>query len=193
MFEIDKQFDFCYGHRVHNQELDKELSVDGLCKCRHLHGHNGMLKIGLKAKELERGMVTDFKNLECIKVLVDDILDHKFIVDINDPLFNALFNDSDNAILWDEYGLGGIDPGYINTVLLDLKHDGYVPEFLQATRDKLEGVVVVDFVPTSENLCKMFANVAQARLAKLFGDRVQISYVDFWETPKSHCRYTLEG
>lgn len=190
MFEIDKQFDFCYGHRVHNQELDKDLSVDGLCKCRHLHGHNGCLKIGLRAESLERGMVTDFKNLECIKVLVDDILDHKFIVDIKDPLFDELFNDSAGDVVWDDYGLGAIPQEFIDNICLELEHEDFCEAFVQATRDKLQGVVVVDFVPTSENLCKIFAEVAQKRLQRIFGDRVKISYVDFWETPKSHCRYT---
>ena len=172
IFEIDKQFDFCYGHRVYNQELDPELSVNGLCKCRHLHGHNGRLLVGLKAENLERGMVTDFKNLECIKVLVDDVLDHKFIAGFEDPLFDELFNNSKENIQWDEYDLGHVHPAHI---------------------DKLEGLVVVKFVPTSENLCKMFADIAGKRLAKIFGDRVSVSYVDFWETPKSHCRFTVKS
>lgn len=200
MYQIDKQFDFCYGHRVFTQELDPELSVDGLCKCRHLHGHNGLLKIGLQAETLERGMVTDFKNLECIKVLVDDVLDHKFIAGIEDPLFDELFNNSSDFIIWDEYGLGHVDPLHISEVC-DSTYSGYyelsksvnvASEHERAVRDKLEGLVVVNFVPTSENLCKMFADVANKRLAKLFDGRVKVSYVDFWETPKSHCRYTLD-
>lgn len=185
MFSIDKQFDFCYGHRVHNQELDKELSVDGLSKCRWLHGHNGRLKIGLQSKDLERGMVTDFKNLECIKVLVDDVLDHKFIVDINDPLFDELFNYSSDYIIWDEYNLGRIHPDHIEYVVSKQETES----MKRSIRDKLEGVVVVKFVPTSENLCYMFAGVAQQRLQRLFQGRVKVAYVDFWETPKSHCRY----
>lgn len=200
MYEIDKQFDFCYGHRVYNQQLDKELSVDGLCKCRHLHGHNGLLKICLQAETLERGMVTDFKNLECIKVLVDNVLDHKFIAGIEDPLFDELFNNSSNFIIWDEYGLGHVAPNHIEYVC-DTAYSEYykftesereASEYERAIRDKLEGLVVVKFVPTSENLCKMFAEIANKRLAKLFDGRVKVSYVDFWETPKSHCRYTVE-
>lgn len=186
-YHIDKQFDFCYGHRVHNQELDMDLSVDGKCKCRHLHGHNGCLKIGLESSELERGMVTDFKNLECIKVLVDDILDHKFIIDINDPLFSDITGVEKEAVYWDDYNLGHIKPEVIDNVCSFISK----PILNQATRDKLEGFVVVDFVPTSENLCAMFARIADQRLSKITGDRVKVRYVDFWETPKSHCRYTL--
>lgn len=187
MFQIDKQFDFCYGHRVHNQVLDKDLSVDGLCKCRHLHGHNGMLKIGLESQELERGMVTDFKNLECIKVLVDDILDHKFIIDINDPLFLIETGGTKEAIIWNEHGLGTFDPEYIN----DSSAVTSDPVFNEAIRDKLEGFVIVNFVPTSENLCKMFGEIASKRLKAITGNRVKVSYIDFWETPKSHCRFTI--
>lgn len=181
-FQIDKQFDFCYGHRVHNQTLDPVLS-DGLCKCRHLHGHNGMLKIGLEADSLERGMVTDFKNLECIKRLVDDVLDHKFIIDITDPLFGELTNGASNGdILWDANDIGIINPVFVDKVCDQL--DGALK---QATTEKLEGFVVVKFVPTSENLCNMFGRVAQKELDRILGSRIKVSYVDFWETPKSHC------
>lgn len=194
MFAIDKQFDFCYGHRVWNQQLNKDLSVDGLCKCRHLHGHNGMLKIGLSASDLQRGMVTDFKNLECIKVLVDDILDHKFIIDIHDPLFQLLTSYqipvTADDIVWNDYNLGSISSEYIDKVTALALGEG--EEFAQAIRDKLEGFVIVNFVPTSENLCRMFAKVAQKRLSVLFDGRVNVAFVDFWETPKSHCRYTLD-
>lgn len=200
MYEIDKQFDFSYGHRVFTQELDAELSNHSLSKCRWIHGHNGKLLIGLQADTLERGMVTDFKNLECIKVLVDDVLDHKFIAGIEDPLFDELFNNSSDFIIWDEYGLGHVDPLHISEVCDSTYSEYYelsksanvASEHERAIRDKLEGLVVVDFVPTSENLCKMFADVANKRLAKLFDGRVKVSYVDFWETPKSHCRYTLD-
>ena len=189
IYEIDKQFDFSYGHRVFSQELDPELSMNSLTKCRWIHGHNGRLLVGLKAENLERGMVTDFKNLECIKVLVDDVLDHKFIAGFEDPLFDELFNNSKENIQWDEYDLGHVHPAHIDVVCEAQESE----EMKRAMRDKLEGLVVVKFVPTSENLCKMFADIAGKRLAKIFGDRVSVSFVDFWETPKSHCRFTVKS
>lgn len=189
MFQIDKQFEFCYGHRVHNQHLDNSLS-DGLCSCRRIHGHNGIVKIGLQADQLERGMVTDFKNLEVIKRLVDDVLDHKFIIDIDDPLFDSLFNNCKNHLVWDDNNIGTVSPDFINNTQQELEYSGTDDAIIEAIRDKLEGLVVVKFVPTSENLCRMFAEIANTKLAKLFGSRVKVSYVDFWETPKSHCRYT---
>ena len=35
-------------------------------------------------------MVTDFKHLNWFKQFIDDVLDHKFVLDINDPLFSTL-------------------------------------------------------------------------------------------------------
>ena len=59
--------------------------------------------------------------------------------------------------------------------------------------EKIEGLVVVDFVPTSENLCRFFGDVAIASLDGLLDDRIKLSFVEFWETPKSRCVYTVES
>ena len=91
---IDKQFSFCYGHRVWSQKLigDYCESGDACCKCRHLHGHEGLVHVFLEGEELERGMVTDFKHLGWLKNFLDDNLDHKFIIDRNDPWFSKIIN-----------------------------------------------------------------------------------------------------
>jgi 6-pyruvoyltetrahydropterin/6-carboxytetrahydropterin synthase len=91
-WSIDKAFDFCYGHRVWSQELDREFAMDECLMCRHLHGHQGRLKIFLSAESLERGMVTDFKHLNWFKEWLDATLDHKFILDRHDPLFFDLMS-----------------------------------------------------------------------------------------------------
>ena len=96
MYTIDKQFEFEYGHRVWTQTLDERFSLDNRCICRHLHGHHAIVKLHLAAKELTDGMVTDFKHLNCFKQFLDDVLDHRFIIDENDPLFlldSAIIND----------------------------------------------------------------------------------------------------
>ena len=50
-FKVTKQIEVCYGHRL--------LNYDG--KCKHLHGHNGLLEIDGAAGSLDsRGMVIDF-------------------------------------------------------------------------------------------------------------------------------------
>ncbi len=59
---------------AHNLKLDYES------KCNQIHGHNWVFTIYCKAKELnENGMVVDFA---CIKKLVDEKLDHKYINDV---------------------------------------------------------------------------------------------------------------
>lgn len=180
MYRIDKTFQCCYGHRVHNQILKESYSLDNKCVCRHLHGHQMTLKVGLEADNLENGMVTDFKHLNCIKKIVDDVIDHKFIMDINDPLFSDLFSQVD-------VDLDLIDYKFYKLVNLELfkKQPSHIYE-------KLEGLVIVDFVPTSENLCKFFADIAKEALEGLLDNRVKLSFVEFWETPKSHCRYEVK-
>ena len=88
-WKISKAFEFCYGHRVWSQELNPDYSLDPCLKCRHLHGHQGRIEVFLESSELNRGgMVTDFKHLNWFKQFLDDVLDHKFIIDIHDPFSN---------------------------------------------------------------------------------------------------------
>ena len=90
MWEIDKTFDFCYGHRVWSQYLEQEYAGKMQCQCRRLHGHQGQVKIHLAASGLQAGMVTDFNHLNWLKKFIDDNIDHRFIIDKNDPLFQAM-------------------------------------------------------------------------------------------------------
>ena len=92
MWEISKEIGFDYGHRVHNQSLNKEYSVDDDCVCKHLHGHRGTLQVFLSGDELVKGMVTDFKHLNWFQKFIDDNIDHKFIIDRNDPWFDNIIN-----------------------------------------------------------------------------------------------------
>lgn len=82
MFRVSQEIDFCYGHRL--------LNYDG--KCRHLHGHNGRLVIVLEAEELdERGMLVDFGDIKrSVRTWVDNELDHRMILNRNDPIIPYL-------------------------------------------------------------------------------------------------------
>ena len=184
MYQIDKTFEFCYGHRVWTQKLDFKYSVDTSCACRHLHGHQGTVKIGLESSELKESMVTDFKHLNCIKYLIDIVFDHKFFIDMNDPQFNKMFSLArmNNLIHHESKLFSTVDLNKLKEMNIDL--DDY---------EVYEGLVIVPFVPTSENLCKFLAQLADFTLKGLegYGSRFKLSYIDFWETPKSHCRYTL--
>ncbi|EFU69898.1 conserved hypothetical protein [Aliarcobacter butzleri JV22] len=166
-WEISKEFDFCYGHRVWSQTLNIDFSLDACLKCRHLHGHQGKVIVYLESNELNNSMVTDFKHLNWFKAFLDDVLDHKFILDINDPLFSTLVPNikKEDLIKFDE--------GYFSINLTNFKNEEL---------ELYESYVVVDFVPTSENLSAWFLRIVQE---KMNGLNIKVSKIEFLETPKS--------
>ena len=216
---IDKQFDFCYGHRVWSQQLNADYCAtgDACTRCRHLHGHQGEIHVFLEADELERGMVTDFKHLGWFKNFIDDNLDHKFIIDINDPWFvnilNArpIFQETD-ALVKDTHGvermlykgdlcsLSTISPltsngdHQINMIPCYVPgtdhHVGYVLDVLNMhgpEQEFYEGFFVVSFIPTSENLTKWMFESVKAKMDLI---NVRTTRVTLNETPKSRADYS---
>ena len=165
---IDKEFTFEYGHRVWNQSLDSTLSDNAECKCRFVHGHSGRVKVGLSGERLLDGMVIDFNNLKFFKNWLDDVVDHKTIIDINDPLINVIIPDIKKMTLLDFFDYRTILP-----------QEGLYNEFYGS-------FVIVDFVPTSENFAKWFHLIVEKHLINY---PVKVEFIDFFETAKSHCRY----
>ena len=82
MFSVTKRIDFCYGHRL--------LDYDGVCK--HLHGHNAVAEIEVRADVLDnRNMVVDFGDIKrLVKAWIDEHLDHKMILRRDDPYVSVL-------------------------------------------------------------------------------------------------------
>ncbi len=82
MYSVMKEIRFCYGHRL--------LNYSG--KCRHLHGHNGLIEVTIEKPSLdELGMVTDFSDIsKIVKKWVDEELDHKLILNEKDPIIAAM-------------------------------------------------------------------------------------------------------
>ncbi|MBM3939665.1 MAG: 6-carboxytetrahydropterin synthase [SAR202 cluster bacterium] len=80
--KVTKTIDFCYGHRL--------LDYDG--KCRHLHGHNGLLEVDVTSERLDGlGMVMDFTDIrEIVKGWVDANLDHRMLLSRRDPVVPML-------------------------------------------------------------------------------------------------------
>ena len=215
---IDKQFDFCYGHRVWSQQLTEEFCETGdyCTKCRHLHGHQGELHVFLEGEELERGMVTDFKHLGWLKNFIDDNIDHKFVIDRNDPWFDNIVNGRLSTAEYTvargqaAYPVPGQHPGddfhIIEREVLRLSNDTvlklipvYVPntehlagynldisDLSGPAQEFYEGFFIVDFLPTSENLCKWVFDCAQIKMSRL---NITVSRVEWFETPKSRSSY----
>ena len=167
MWEISKEFDFCYGHRVWSQSLNVEFSLDSCLMCRHLHGHQGKVIVYLKSDTLKSGMVTDFKHLNWFKKFLDDVIDHKFIIDINDPLFSTLIPNVDKK------DLISFKEDYKTVDLTNFKN-----ELLEL----YESYIIVDFVPTSENISDWLLKIVQNKMDKL---NIKVSKIEFLETPKS--------
>ena len=188
---IDKTFSFCYGHRVWSQLLNREYCEAGdyQAKCRHLHGHEGLVHIFLEGDTLERGMVTDFKHLGWLKNFVDKVLDHRFIIDRHDPMYHQLVNSVyiDLAAVTDQAPLKPIKvPGTEVIVAREVDLDRLVRHAHTADYEVLEGYVVVDFVPTSENLSKWIFEIAQCKMSNI---GVNVTQVDWFETPRSRSSY----
>ncbi len=170
-WNISKQFDLCYGHRVWSQELNKEYALDDCLMCRHLHGHQAKIIVHLESDKLVNGMVTDFKHLNWFKKFLDDVVDHKFIVDINDPLYPTLL-----PLYTDINSLHKMPQNYM---IPDLT---YIKDQELCVKEMYEGFIIVDFVPTSENLSAWLLKIVQEKMDKI---NIKVSHLEYYETPKS--------
>lgn len=168
---ISKDFDFCYGHRVWTQTLNGEYSDNLKTSCRHLHGHQARVTVTLTADQLTAGMVTDFRHLEWLKRWLDSWVDHRFVLDRSDPLFQRL-----------------VGPADLHPVLVPGRDvvAGWVPEVADSLtgpeQELLGGFLIVDFVPTSENLSAWLLRLVQAKMSNL---GVTVESITWWETTRS--------
>lgn len=94
MFQVTREIDFCYGHRL--------LNYDG--KCKYLHGHNGRAIITIESATLdERGMVLDFSDIKrVVSSWIDDQLDHRMLLHKTDPVVPLLEKMGEPMFLMDE-------------------------------------------------------------------------------------------
>jgi len=180
---ISKDFEFCYGHRVWSQQLIAGYSTDLCLKCRHLHGHQGKVVVRLYAEMLENGMVTDFKHLGWFKQWLDDVLDHKFIMDINDPLLIHEFPES-KKIKHTQDMNKYLD--YNTEYLFWTISDSIIQSVDFPIREKYEGLVFVNFVPTSENLSMWLFDIVKKKMSAI---NINTHSVILYETPKSSSEY----
>lgn len=73
MYYVSKRMEIAGAHK---------LKLDYVSKCQNLHGHNWIITVHCKSKELDvNGMVVDFTH---IKKMVHDKLDHQFINEVVD-------------------------------------------------------------------------------------------------------------
>lgn len=185
-WKIDKQFSFCYGHRVWSQKLKDDFCAvgDNQCKCRHLHGHEGLVHVFLESESLTDGMVTDFKHLGWLKNFLDDNVDHKFIIDKNDPYYAQLVMQPRDEVHAVKVIQSVRVPGteFIAGNIIDLTSINENSPVYEV----MEGFFIVDFIPTSENLSKWLFDIVNAKMNTI---GVKCTQVDWYETPKSRSSY----
>jgi 6-pyruvoyltetrahydropterin/6-carboxytetrahydropterin synthase len=74
-FTIAKRFSFSASHALTKVAEDH--------KCRRTHGHNYEVEVVCAAAELDdRGMVVDYFDLDPVKQLIDDTVDHRHLNDV---------------------------------------------------------------------------------------------------------------
>jgi 6-pyruvoyltetrahydropterin/6-carboxytetrahydropterin synthase len=75
MYTISKEFHFSASHQL--------VGLPPEHPCSHLHGHNYVVTVELKSETLnEVGFVQDYRELQEIKDLIDQKLDHKHLNDV---------------------------------------------------------------------------------------------------------------
>jgi len=183
---IDKVVgEFDYGHNVWTQDLDEKLSCGSQCKCKWRHGHRGKVIAYLTADTLsgaEENMVIDFNDMKIMTRWIDSTLDHKYIVDINDPANFDTFSH-----FWSEKN-NSFKPGTLikkpeGNWIVDPKVYADMPEILQT---KYESYVIVPFVPTSEQLSRWMYDVMTSLMEST---GVKVHKIEWYETPKSRATY----
>lgn len=77
MYKISKQFSFSASHILEGLSPDHP--------CTRLHGHNYVVTVHLRSETLdEKGFVRDYRELDVVKVYIDEHLDHRHLNDVFD-------------------------------------------------------------------------------------------------------------
>jgi len=95
MIEITKEYEISYAHRLLNHQG----------KCSRLHGHNAKICLSIMgpvikdSKSSQDGMVMDFGYLDPIEKWMNKILDHRTVLEVGDPLIEAITSAGDQESL----------------------------------------------------------------------------------------------
>ena len=77
MYTISKEFHFSASHRLEGLPMDHP--------CSRYHGHNYVVRVELANAVLNAvGFVIDYRELEPIKLLLDDVFDHQNLNELLD-------------------------------------------------------------------------------------------------------------
>lgn len=178
---IDKCFEACYSHRVWDQKLCEEFSLIKDRPCLRQHGHNLVLRVYAEAENLVNNMVTDYHHFSWIKKFLDDYIDHRFLLDRCDPLFQRYVPDE---VAFKTIYIDGVSAPIGQMINLAGTINGQ--SFTQLDCEWYSSYFIVPFVPTSENFTRWFYAIANEKMKPL---GVRVCRVDWHETPKSRASY----
>lgn len=75
MFTISKEYHFSASHQLHDLPSDHP--------CARMHGHNYIVEVELQSETLNQvGFVRDYRELDALKVYIDEVFDHRHINDV---------------------------------------------------------------------------------------------------------------
>lgn len=187
MYTVEKTFEFDLAHRIHNQNLDDKFTEkkDPVLKCRRFHGHTAQLKIKLGANELVNDMVLDYNEIGFVKNMIDDILDHRTLISLDDPLYEKVvkriymdYSNSETIYITPSWW----GSSYIVTNRIT---DPDIREFMSS-------FTLVPFTTSSENIASWIAGIVKEHI-DLYNSRnktdVKLISVSYKETPKSEAVY----
>jgi 6-pyruvoyltetrahydropterin/6-carboxytetrahydropterin synthase len=191
---ITKKINFVAGHRVHSQNLPKSLGPN---KCRFLHGHEYVLELFITSDLDESGMVLDFTFFNYLNDFIQRFIDHKFILDINDPLFESITGVTNNRD-WSKclvyYTITEID-GKLELIATDKEKSlfsNFNRHYEEFNNEHKQSFIIVDFVPTAENLCNWFVRIFdRMKTIGLIPAKIQLSKIRLFETQKAYVELIL--
>ncbi len=135
-------------------------------KCCNPHGHRYKLEVWCFGPIIEEpgapdeGMLIDFGDLKTMMTEhIHDVLDHGFMIAESDADLRKLL----------AYRPGGAEDGYVGV-------NGWK-------------VIIVDFIPTAENIAVWCWRQLEDRIAAHFRGNLVLGCVKVWETPTSVAMY----
>lgn len=188
MYTIEKTFTGDLAHRIHNQDLDANFSGSSELKCRRLHGHTFSLKVKLGSEQLVDDMVIDYNELNFVKTLISDILDHRTLISMHDPIMDKIIK----PVCLQYSAPSGYDvirTDYLNAYKISTSEltDLDVKEFISS-------FTVVPFTTSSENIAKWIFEIIDSKISsynRVHNTTVKAVSVSYKETPNSEAVYAL--
>lgn len=167
-YTISREIGIDMGHRVTHHGS----------KCKSVHGHRYTIEAHCRADDVptapgeQQGMVLDFGFLKDVMTqAIDAPFDHALCLWVDDPLVSAW---GAEGTLGDDVG-DHIRPDYFRNMLFELN---VAPGRWTGGR-----LVLVNVVPTAENLAMVWFHEMTDEVLERSGGRARLTKVVVWETP----------